>query len=138
MGYATSRYNAAETRTLISKANQEKLRTLTPEIKGCDAASLGEVALSLMQKNAGPGVEDSEKWSEFLNFVACARTVRTVAALRKVSAALPRETPILTSKDPILAKLPPRHEESLVALVRIAEVTSLREIEYKTFQEPQR
>lgn len=122
--------------TLMFKANQEKLKLITPEIKKCDAASLGKVALYLMQKNPGPGVEDIDKWAEFLSFVASASTVRTVAEFRKVSTARSTETPILTCQDPILAKMPPRHEKSLVALVCIAEVTSLREIDYKTFEEP--
>lgn len=82
--------------TLTCKANLEKLRPLTSEIEKSDAASVGEVALYLMQKDAGPGVRDSAQWYEFLNFVACAPTARGVSQLRKVSAARPHEMNTLT------------------------------------------
>lgn len=95
---------------------------------------MGEVGLYLMQKDAGPGVRDPRPWSAFLNFVASAPTARNVAELRKVSTPHPPEETKLTSKDPIFANLPPNHEESLSALIRLAEVASLRD--YKIAEEP--
>ncbi|KAM3548190.1 hypothetical protein ARSEF4850_009557, partial [Beauveria asiatica] len=61
---------AETTRGLTGEANQEKLVPLTGEIEARDAAAVGEVALHLMQKDAGPGVRDSAQWHAFLNFVA--------------------------------------------------------------------
>ncbi|XWX00678.1 hypothetical protein V2A60_008699 [Cordyceps javanica] len=96
--------------TLICEANLEKLRPLTSEIEKSDAASVGEVALYLMQKDAGPGVRDSAQWYEFLNFVACAPTAKGVAQLRR---------------DSILANMPRNHEKQLATLVLAAEFRRL-------------
>ncbi|KAM3428023.1 hypothetical protein MY4824_009089 [Beauveria thailandica] len=67
----------------LKLTNLEKLKALTPETEKRDTASLGEVSLYLMQKDAGPGVRDPAPWSAFLNFVASAPTARNVAELSK-------------------------------------------------------
>ncbi|KAK8144638.1 hypothetical protein G3M48_005531 [Beauveria asiatica] len=69
----------------LKLTNLEKLKALTPETEKRDTASLGEVSLYLMQKDAGPGVRDPSPWSAFLNFVASAPTARNVAELRKIT-----------------------------------------------------
>ncbi|KAM0664350.1 hypothetical protein ACQRIU_006933 [Beauveria bassiana] len=114
------------------QANQEKLVPLTAEIESRDAAAVGDVALHLMQKDAGPGVRDSAQWHAFLNFVACAASAKGVAQLRGVSTPCASTGRKLTSKDQILADMSPDHERSLIALYYTAEpimkVPSLYEI----------
>ncbi|KAK8140783.1 hypothetical protein G3M48_001954, partial [Beauveria asiatica] len=110
---------AETTRGLTGEANQEKLIPLTGEIEARDAAAVGEVALHLMQKDAGPGVRDSAQWHAFLNFVAHAASANGVAQLRG---------------DPILANMSPGHERSVVALYYTAEVASLKL--YKIAEDP--
>lgn len=107
---------------------------MTGEIEAHDAAAVGEVALHLMQKDAGPGVRDSAQWYAFLNFVAHAASANGVAQLREVSTPCGSTRRELTVKDPILANMSPDHERSVVALYYTAEVASLKL--YKIAEDP--
>ncbi|KAH8715326.1 Cyclin-dependent kinase 12 [Beauveria bassiana] len=113
LGYGSLRCRniLVDRRGNVKLANQEKLVPLTAEIESRDAAAVGDVALHLMQKDAGSGVRDSAQWHAFLNFVACAASAKGVAQLRG---------------DQILADMSPDHERSLIALYYTAEVASLK------------
>lgn len=119
---------------LTCEANLEKLGPLTPEIESHDAAAVSEVALYLMQKVAGPGIRDSDKWHPFLRFIAHAVNASGVAQLRKVSTAHAPTRIELTPKDQILADMHPGHERSVVALYYTAEVASWKL--YKIAEDP--
>ncbi|KAF1730651.1 hypothetical protein CRV24_008720 [Beauveria bassiana] len=128
LGYGSLRCRniLVDRRGNVKLANQEKLVPLTAEIESRDAAAVGDVALHLMQKDAGSGVRDSAQWHAFLNFVACAASAKGVAQLRGVSTPCASTGRKLTSKDQILADMSPDHERSLIALYYTAEVASLK------------
>lgn len=119
---------------MTCEANLEKLSPLTAEIERRDAAAVGEVALYLMQKDAGPGVRDSDKWRPFLRFIAHTASAGGVAQLRNVSTACGLTRRKLSYKNQILADMHQGHERLVVALYYTAEVASLKL--YKIAEDP--